>query len=59
MLALPVVPGARNTQPSTRPGTPSSKRVRVLKSVLQERQAQQLQPGWDRGLDRDGPGLGL
>ena len=34
-------------------------RARVLKSVLQERRARQLQPGWDRGLDRDGPGLGL
>lgn len=34
-------------------------RIRVLKSVLHERRPRQLQPGWDRGHDRDGPGLGL
>jgi exodeoxyribonuclease V alpha subunit len=34
-------------------------RTRVLRSALQERRAHQLQPGQDRGLERDGPGLGL
>ena len=34
-------------------------RAQVLRSVLQERRSRQLQPGRDRGIDRDGPGLGL
>jgi len=34
-------------------------RARVLRSVLEERRARQLQPGKDRGLDRDGPGIGF
>ena len=34
-------------------------RARVIKSVLQERRARQPEQGRDRGLDRDGPGLGF
>ena len=34
-------------------------RAQVLRSVLQERRSSQLQPGWNRGLDRDAPGLEL
>jgi hypothetical protein len=35
-------------------------RAQVLRSALQERRASQLQPNRDpRGLDRDGPSLGL
>ena len=33
--------------------------IEVARSELVARQARQLQQGWDRGLDRDGPGLGF
>jgi hypothetical protein len=34
-------------------------RARVLRSAREERRARQPEPGRDRGLDRDGPGLGI
>ena len=33
--------------------------IEVARSELVARQARQPQQGWDRGLDRDGPGLGF
>ena len=33
--------------------------IEVARSELVARQARQHQQGWDRGRDRDGPGLGF
>ncbi len=48
---------------STPPGTPRSSTPepwrQQVRQVRQARQARQPRQGWDRGLNRDGPGLGL